>query len=153
MASVQLIRHARAANRERWEGDDRDRPLTRAGWRQAEGLTGLLAGQASSRILSSPYLRCHQTVEPLAAARGLPIEDVAVLAEGSSVPAVLDLITRVGDAAMCTHADVVQDLVDHLLSERVPLQGEPLWQKASVWLLSVVDGRIAAARYLPPPAS
>ena len=67
------------------------------------------------------------------------------------MPDVLDLISRVGDAALCTHGDVVQGLIDHLLGESVPLQGGLRWQKGSVWQLTVVDGRVAAARYLPPP--
>jgi phosphohistidine phosphatase SixA len=152
MGTVQLIRHAKAASREGWEGPDRDRPLTRAGWRQAAGLATLLSGQQLTRILTSPYRRCRQTVEALAATRGLLLEDVEILGEGGSVPGVFDLISRVGDAALCTHGDVVQGLIDHLLGERVPVQGGLHWQKGSVWQLTVVDGRVAAARYLPPPS-
>ena len=64
---VLLVRHARAGDREKWEGDDRLRPLDRKGRRQAEGLVELLAEYPIERLLSSQYLRCIQTFEPLAA--------------------------------------------------------------------------------------
>ena len=62
-----LVRHAKAGSRERWTAPDRDRPLTAAGRVQAAALTRLL--QATTRVVSSsPYLRCVETVAPLAEA-------------------------------------------------------------------------------------
>jgi 8-oxo-dGTP diphosphatase len=72
--SLLLIRHARAGERAEWVGDDRRRPLDEKGRRQAEQLVELLAPYEIERILSSPYDRCVQTVEPLARARDLEIE-------------------------------------------------------------------------------
>jgi 8-oxo-dGTP diphosphatase len=69
-----LIRHARAGDSSEWEGDDRKRPLDKRGRRQAEALVEALASFTVTRVLSSPADRCVQTVEPLAAARGLDIE-------------------------------------------------------------------------------
>ena len=69
---VYLVRHARAGKRGEWEGDDRLRPLDERGVRQAQGLVEQLSGRELRRILSSPYVRCVQSVEPLAEARGLP---------------------------------------------------------------------------------
>jgi 8-oxo-dGTP diphosphatase len=69
-----VIRHARAGHRTQWEGDDRRRPLDERGRAQSRKLVPELEGFAIERILSSPYDRCVQTVEPLAAARGLDVE-------------------------------------------------------------------------------
>ena len=69
-----LIRHARAGDSAEWEGDDRKRPLDKRGRRQADALIAALASFEVARILSSPYDRCMQTVEPFAAARGLDLE-------------------------------------------------------------------------------
>jgi phosphohistidine phosphatase SixA len=69
-----VIRHARAGHRYDWSGDDRERPLDERGRRQADALVQELEDYPLSRILSSPYDRCVQTVEPLAAERGLAIE-------------------------------------------------------------------------------
>src|SRR6185436_5719102 len=69
-----LVRHASAGHRASWEGEQRIRPLDERGRRQALALVDLLEGEPIERILSSPAFRCVQTVEPLAAARGLEIE-------------------------------------------------------------------------------
>jgi phosphohistidine phosphatase SixA len=71
---ILLIRHAWAGHRTDWEGDERPRPLDERGRRQAAALVDLLADYDVDRILSSPAARCVQTVEPLAAARGLDVE-------------------------------------------------------------------------------
>jgi len=71
---VLLIRHASAGDRYEWEGDDRLRPLDERGRRQANQLVELLEQYKITRLLSSPFLRCIQTVEPLAQARGFDIE-------------------------------------------------------------------------------
>jgi 8-oxo-dGTP diphosphatase len=71
---VLLIRHASAGDRYEWEGDDRLRPLDERGRRQANQLVELLEQYEITRLLSSPFLRCIQTVEPLAQARGFDIE-------------------------------------------------------------------------------
>lgn len=79
--SVLLIRHASAGDRDEWTGDDRLRPLDERGLRQAEQLVSRLAAYDVERVLSSPALRCVQTVQPLARARGLEIELRDELAE------------------------------------------------------------------------
>jgi len=69
-----VIRHARAGDSSQWVGDDRRRPLDERGVQQAAALVRELADFPVTRILSSPYDRCVQTVEPLAEQRGLEIE-------------------------------------------------------------------------------
>ena len=82
MTSV-LLRHAAAGDREHWDGDDFHRPLDARGRRQSAELVGLLRPFGARRVVSSPYVRCVQTVEPLAAALGLPLELDERLAEGA----------------------------------------------------------------------
>jgi 8-oxo-dGTP diphosphatase len=147
---VLLIRHAKAGVRERWQGDDRLRPLTRSGRRQSEALVEQLAEHPIGRILSSPYVRCVQTVEPLAAARGLPVEETEALAEGAGTGPLQRLLGEVGDAALCTHGDVVQEFVERLHHRGVAVDGG--LAKGSTWVLEVIHGEVVAARYLPPPA-
>jgi 8-oxo-dGTP diphosphatase len=129
---VLLVRHARAGERREWEGDDRLRPLDAKGWRQAHGLDGLLGDYELDRIFSSPYVRCVQTVEPLASARGLEIEEVGELAEGASRADVLRLLGSVehSSVALCTHGDVVEELLGEEMkkgaTEVLELEGEGL---------------------------
>ena len=69
-----VIRHAWAGHSGEWEGDDRRRPVDERGREQSDRLVEELAGHEIERIISSPYDRCVQTVEPLARVRGLEIE-------------------------------------------------------------------------------
>jgi 8-oxo-(d)GTP phosphatase len=78
---VLVIRHASAGDREDWEGDDRLRPLDAKGFAQAARLVELLDGYEISRVVSSPAVRCVQTVEPLAHVRGLHVDVREELAE------------------------------------------------------------------------
>src|SRR5579864_3821639 len=84
---VFLVRHAQALPRSGWEGDDRDRDLSKKGRRQAGGLVALLQELKPQRVLSSPYLRCTETVRPLAEALGVVVEMEDRLAEGAGIAA------------------------------------------------------------------
>lgn len=107
-----LVRHAHAGSRAAWSGDDRDRPLSAKGGRQASLLVPVLAGFAPVRILSSPSLRCLQTVEPTATAVGLDVEQADELAEGCTVEAVAFVGGLAnGTVVACTHGDVAAALL------------------------------------------
>lgn len=148
------MRHAKAGDRDEWEGDDRLRPLTKPGHKQAGGINEQLRAVPIRRIVSSPYLRCVQTVEPLARARGLPIELSDGLAEGAGIQPTLALVRQLRgqDAVLCTHGDVMQEVVEHLVRQGVvkPSQAQSL-QKGSTWVLEEEGGKVVRARHLPAP--
>jgi 8-oxo-dGTP diphosphatase len=104
-----LLRHAAAKERYEWPGDDWHRPLTKKGRRQAEELATALATDDVRRVVSSPYVRCVQTVEPLAAALGLEVELDDRLAEGAGMAA--QALLEEDGVVACTHGDVIYDLV------------------------------------------
>ena len=108
MTSV-LLRHASAGHRTRWDGHDVGRPLDDRGRRQASELVELLRPFGVRRVVSSPYVRCVETVEPLAAALGVPVEEDERLAEGGEGSA-NELLSEDG-VVCCTHGDVVEALV------------------------------------------
>ena len=111
---ILLVRHAKAGSRRDWSGRDHERPLSRAGRRQAEGLVDGLRSYRPTRVLSSPYARCIQTVEPLATATGLDIEVAPELAEGASLDGLTNLIDDVDDrvAVLCSHGDMSPAVLD-----------------------------------------
>ncbi len=155
MTTVYLVRHAKAKRRASWTKLDRLRPLTKVGRSQAKALQTLFEGQPFSRLLSSPYLRCVQTLEPLAQTRGLPIESVDELGEGAPVDRALALIMSTaadGPAALCTHGDVMQLAVEALVEAGVPIDGPLEFKKGATWTLEIDGGAVTGARYLPPPA-
>ena len=150
-----VVRHARAGSRKEWKGPDIERPLSKKGHRQAEGLVEIVAPCPVERIASSPYVRCVQTVEPLAEARGLEVELRPELAEGAAIEDVLALVRDLAGtpAAVCTHGDIVPAILYGLADQDgLDLPEDPPYPKGSVWVLEEVDGRFKSAKYLPPPA-
>lgn len=151
MAVKVLIRHAHAGSRERWQDDDRLRPLSKEGWRQARALAGALASVDLRRILSSPYVRCVQAVQPLAEARGLEVEETHDLAEEAGLQPTLRLIRELAGtpAAMCTHGDIMAEVCEHLVGLGLIRADEVRYDKGDAWLLDEKTGELVAARYLP----
>jgi phosphohistidine phosphatase SixA len=139
--TILLVRHASAGNRKRWEGDDRLRPLDKKGGRQAAGLVDALADYPLERLLSSPYVRCTQTLAPLGEARGLDVEVADELAEGAGRDDVMRLLDGQGGSlvALCTHGDVVEEL----LGREIP--------KGATQVLERVGDELVEATYLSPP--
>jgi 8-oxo-dGTP diphosphatase len=132
---VFLVRHAQAGHRGFGPGDQ-DRALSVSGETQAAALPAALAGTAIARLLSSPYLRCVQTLEPLAATLGVTVETTPLLAEGMPFEPVLELLGGLPDGSvLCSHGDVIPDVVQALFRRGLQLHGEPHWSKGSVWAL------------------
>lgn len=147
-----VVRHAKAGSRRRFEGEDRLRPLSRNGRKQADAITEMLAHRDVARVLTSPFARCIQTVEPLAKQLGLEVEVDKKLGEGHDWRHALQLIQQATEPVMlCSHGDVIGDLMHHLADRGVPLDDDRI-EKGSIWALQVEDGEIVKARYLPPPA-
>lgn len=112
-----LLRHASAGDPRAWEGDDRLRPLDERGRRRADELAALLVPLGIRRVVSSPYARCVETVEPLAEALGVAVERDDRLAEGAA-DAARPLLAE-HDVVACTHGDVVEALLGYGLETGV----------------------------------
>lgn len=155
VVTVLLIRHAKAGSRGRWTGPDDLRPLDDEGRRQAERLVSKLSHEEIWKLMSSPYVRCIETVEPLSAQRNLGIVPCDSLAEGTPGEEALQFILSEageGPVAMCTHGDVMMFSVGKLRDDGVPLMGDAVgYKKGSAWRLEVHDGAFVSARYLKPP--
>lgn len=111
--SVILLRHASAGDRDAWAGDDMLRPLDERGRRQASKLRDELRARGVKRVVSSPYVRCMQTVAPL----GLEIVPDDRLAEGASERDTRELLETLDDAVVCTHGDVVENVLGRSLKK------------------------------------
>jgi len=138
-----LLRHGTAGHRRPGDGDDHLRPLDEHGVNQAAALPALYAGYNVERVLTSPYVRCRQSVEPLAAALGVPVEERSELVEGAveaelwALVAELEAVT----AVLCSHGDILFLLLGE----------EP--KKGSTWVVDPApDGGLGRREYLPPPA-
>lgn len=149
--TVYVVRHARAGSRSSWDGtDDRLRPLNGRGQRQSLALATTLSPLVKT-VHSSPYLRCVETVAPLATIIGADVDILDSLSEGESWQTALALIeATTGPTVFCTHGDVLGDLINALEEQGVPISGYGI-EKACTWSLTLTQGAVASARYSPPP--
>jgi 8-oxo-dGTP diphosphatase len=168
--SIYVVRHAHALPRDGWTGSDQDRPLTDRGVKEAEALVARFdiapAGAPSQKrstrareprptlLMSSGAKRCLATLQPLAAACGLPIVIEDFLSEGSDGNGLLvqfkDLAAVGGVPVLCTHGDVIWSLVDLLVAAGTPLSGPVEVRKGSILVLDTESGSVESARYIPP---
>ena len=151
---LHLVRHADAGNRSAWVNDDFQRPLDDFGRMQAEAIGVTLACRPVQRILSSPAVRCVDTVVPLGLALGLPVETADDLAEGSYVAGAFELlrslVAAAGDSVLCSHGDVIPGLLWVLSQYGLDIPEIGRCKKGSIWELEVTDGRIVGATYRHP---
>ncbi len=111
---VVVVRHGTARPRDAWSRADSDRPLVAAGRRQALALASLLQCWRPERVLSSPWLRCRETVRPYLALGGARLSTKKGLSEdgfrrdpekvGKHVRRLLE---RARPALLCTHRPVL----------------------------------------------
>jgi 8-oxo-dGTP diphosphatase len=120
-----LLRHAKAEERKHWEGTELDRPLTPRGAQDAYAITRELACFAPTTLISSPWLRCVETIEPYALLSHQEIELDDRLSEEAfahapllSIEAVINCLTQVAKArttaVICMHRPVLGAVFDAL---------------------------------------
>ena len=103
-------------------------------------------------MLSSPFVRCVQTLEPLADRLGLTITIDTRLAEDMAFEDVLELIAKVdAGAVLCSHGDVIPATIEALVRRGMEVQTPADWRKASVWVLRRKGHRITKGKVWPPP--
>ncbi|MFA9566273.1 MAG: histidine phosphatase family protein [Acidimicrobiales bacterium] len=151
---LHIVRHAQAGKKAQWKGDDDERPLSPLGVAQACELGEVLP--KVRRLIASPTVRCHQTLEPLAERLGLEIEDDRALCKTTSLTKTLTLLDELIDGgqnvAVCSHGEVLGPLMHELETTGVTLVGDgPANQKGSVWTVKVTKGDMIKATYRHPP--
>ena len=131
--AVHVVRHADAGN------GPEDRELLTSGNERAERIARHLAGAGVTRILTSRYPRCLQTVTPLAEQLGLPVEVHDDLAEEADVDQAWALLEELAgsdtDAVVCSHGNIISPLLDRVLRRGAAIHGDWSCRKGSVWTL------------------
>lgn len=149
-ARVFLIRHAHAGAR---STDHRDlyRPLTPTGRQRADELVELLATMEVARVVSSPASRCVQTVDPLASALSIDVEEHPDLWEGTPIDHVLALMDdcRARTTVICSHGDIIPAVIERLGSQGALVQGRGC-ETGSVWMLDHDGSHWTRATYVDP---
>jgi 8-oxo-dGTP diphosphatase len=150
--SLFLVRHAKAGKRSQWDDDDSLRPLVAEGVRQSEVIAEAIAPLQPTALFSSPYVRCMQTLEPLSNATGLQVAPHELLAEGVDFIRTVEWIHTLADGAvMCSHGDVIPEVIDALERRGMEVNGFRESRKGSVWVLDHLAGKFTSGHAWPPP--
>jgi 8-oxo-dGTP diphosphatase len=152
-APLYVVRHAKAGIRERWPGPDELRPITPRGRRQARRLVERFHGVEIARIVSSPAIRCVQSLEPLAAARGLEIETAAELAEGVELSVALGFVRSLDavPTVLSGHGREIEAMVRAFEAEGAEMTASRGLAKGSVWVFERSADGVVSGHYLPAP--
>jgi 8-oxo-dGTP diphosphatase len=146
--TLYLVRHADAKSRGGWAGDDHLRPLTKRGHRQARQMVETMGSAPIQRILSSEALRCIETVMPLSAQVGVPVDVIPALTEGADGAKAIELIRSMvglpGDSVACAHGDLIPEILRALARAGAHYDDQLRWPKGSVWVLTVDGKRVVS---------
>ena len=154
--TIYLVRHGSAGHRNPFDdGDDLGRPLDDRGRDQAEALLGFFADAPIRSIWSSLATRCVQTITPLATACNLMIDERRELTEGARSALLLEAIREQvlldGDVVMCSHGDLIPEVLNRLLREGMSVIGGRGCEKGSVWSLEARGRDIVSGTYTATP--
>lgn len=178
MFTLETFIHLDAVGRNEWKGAPDDRPLTSLGQKQGERIAQTLAVSPIDALVSSPALRCRQSLESLAASTGL---DIAVMpgfrdtlgyrapegwgkdgqadplggaqSAGSAFAALSDLYERYpsGRVVLCSYGDIIPALLA-FISGRYDVEMPARSMKKGVVFAVQLDGAQATleTRDAPP---
>lgn len=145
-----VLRHAKAHKRDHWDGPDLERPLTGDGANRARELTRVLDAYGVRTVVSSPAVRCVETVRPYAAHLDTRPETDPRLSEDTSrrdVAAALEEVLHHSEpVVLCTHRPTlpwVAAVLDVEPTALAPGEGYVVHHR---------NGRLVAAEPLPQPA-
>ena len=121
-----VVRHAKAKPRSSWTRAEGERPLVATGLRQAMAVSRLLVAWRPKRVVSSPWVRCVQTVKPYVKAEGSKFKTADALTEhnakrkpGKARNVIEGLFDKAKPVAVCTHRPVLP-LVFDVLAAHMP---------------------------------
>jgi 8-oxo-(d)GTP phosphatase len=153
--TVLIVRHGKAGSKDRFKGDDVQRPLDKYGRAQAESLVGTLLAFGANTLYAADRLRCRQTIEPLAEELGVGITSEPSLTERAYADSrkrarqrVLDIAAAGGTPVICTQGEVIPDLIAWWCERDGVRPDKSRNRKGSTWVLSLSDGKLVAADHL-----
>jgi 8-oxo-dGTP diphosphatase len=156
--TVLVVRHGTAGSKSRYSGDDTKRPLDKRGRAQAEALVPQLLAFGATEVYAADRLRCHQTLEPLAAELGVSIHSEHTLTEEAYAKnpkrgrsRMLRIAAQAGTPAICSQGKVIPDLVAWWCERDGVRPDKARNHKGSTWVLSLSAGKLVAADHIGGP--
>ena len=159
LATVIVLRHARALRRHEHSGPDDTRPLDARGRGQAERIADLLALWGVERLVSAPPSRCVATLAPAEDRLGIAVVLDPWLGDaahrGDPARALTSMLSHAAEdrpVAMCTQGEALPALLTTLAQQSghpPPPDGFGA-RKAHGWVLTLRRGRLVAADAIGP---
>lgn len=119
-----VARHGKATAHENWDGLDSLRPLVAHGMQQSRDISGGLAAFGPTAIISSPAIRCLQTVAPLSYKLGMEIRESGKISQDkwtSEGDRVVDFVAarlrKAVPVVMCSHGPVIPQIVSEIITQ------------------------------------
>lgn len=151
---LSVVRHADAGDRDRFLGDDSLRPLSKRGHRQAKQLAKRLYGTTLD-LVSSPYLRCVETLAPTSYLLRRAMMLAPWLAEGQSaenaLERLLELTDEIGGLVACTHSDVLQGMIVLATEMGAVPTSTPNLDKGATTEFTIISNKVVALSFVAPP--
>jgi phosphohistidine phosphatase SixA len=154
--TLYLVRHATAGQRSPFD-NDLERQLSDVGHEQAAALTEFFAEMPVRSVWSSLATRCFQTVRSIAAHHGLEVVPQHFLTEGARPVDFLEALraesSLKGDLVLCSHGDLIPEVLSRLLREGLTVVGSRGCEKGSVWSIETRGRDMVRASYTARPMS
>ena len=139
-----LLRHASAGQRLSSPGVDSFRRLDEAGRLMARQLVWSLADREITHVVSSPLVRCVESVIPLAQSRGIVVEERWELSPDAPLEDLVTLLVDLPDTTVaCTHREAFEKLFGW----------DVTIEKGGSWVVERNGSELVPALYLAPPAT
>ena len=150
-----ILRHTKALERGDWDEKDSERTLNEKGFDQAQLLIKHLEPFAIEEVYTSDYVRCVQTVTPLAHSRGLGITQVPSLNEETfetdplrSVSFANALKQDEKNILICSHNPVIPTMLRGILNTKLKNKDLIKLEPGDAWIVHRVRGEIVGLDYL-----
>ena len=150
-----ILRHTKALERGDWDEEDSQRTLSEVGFDQAQLLLKHLEPFAIDEVYTSDYVRCVQTVTPLAHSRGLTITQVPSLNEKTfeedplrSVSFANALKQDEKNILICSHNPVIPTMLRGILNTKLKNKDLIKLEPGDAWIVHRVRGEIVGLDYL-----
>lgn len=120
-----MVRHGKAMARKLWNGSDANRPITPRGAANAYALNREMACFNPTRLVTSPWVRCRETLQGYSWLAGLPLLVASELTEDAFAQSPEAAWHRFNDeierslitgstCAVCLHRPVIGGIFSHL---------------------------------------
>lgn len=153
--TVLVVRHGTAGSKAHFCGDDAKRPLDKKGRAQAEALVDQLLSFGTTSVYAADRVRCHQTVEPLAAELDVAIQNEPSLTEEAydknpkhGRRRVLRIATQEEIPVICSQGKVIPNLIAWWCERDGVRPDKSRNHKGSTWVLSLRADRLVAADHI-----